>query len=56
MLQADGGEEFYFLPGMQSGCVTSYELGTETGREILDHIAGYLPGIQIGDDGRIQAD
>ena len=52
-LAPDGGEEFYFLPGMQTGCVTSYELGTDLGREILDHLAGYRPGIRIEDDGRI---
>ena len=56
VLNADGVEEFYFLPGMQSGCVTSYELGTQRGRTILDHLAGYLPGIQIDDDGRIRAE
>lgn len=52
-LAPDGGETFYFLPGMQSGCVTSYELGTDLGREILDRLAGYLPGIKIHDDGRV---
>lgn len=55
-LAADGRETFYFLPGMQTGCVTSYELGTERGREILDHLAAYLPGIRIGDDGRVMAE
>lgn len=55
VLDADGGEEFYFLPGMQSECCTSYELGTAKGREILDHLASYLPGIRIDDDGRITA-
>ena len=54
-LAPDGEENFYFLPGMQTGCVTSYELGTPLGREILDHLAGYLPGIRIDDDGRITA-
>ena len=54
-LDADGGETFQFLPGMQKGCVTSYELGTERGREIFDHLAGYLPGIRIDDDGLITA-
>ncbi len=51
--KADGTECFYFLPGMQENCVTSYELGTETGRQILDHLASYLPGIQIDDDGLV---
>lgn len=54
-LDADGGERFYFLPGMQTGCFTSYELGTARGRKILDHLSAYLPGIRIGDDGRITA-
>ena len=52
-LAPDGGETFRFFPGMQTGCVTSYELGTERGREILDHLAAYLPGIRIEDDGHI---
>lgn len=54
-LASDGGEKFFFLPGMQAGCVTSYELGTTRGREILNHLASYLPGIQIDDDGLITA-
>lgn len=55
-LAADGGERFWFLPGMQEGCVTSYELGTARGREVLDHLAAYLPGIRIDDDGHITAE
>lgn len=56
VLAADGEEEVYFLPGLQKGCVTSYELGTARGRKILDHLAAYLPGIRIDDDGRIKAE
>lgn len=53
-LNADGSEEFYFLPGMQEGCEVSYELGTEKGREILDHLASYEPAqVVIDDDGRV---
>ncbi len=52
-LSPDGGEAFRFLPGVQTGCETSYELGTARGREVLDRIAGYLPGIRIDDDGRV---
>lgn len=55
-LAADGGETFSFLPGMQTGCVTSYELGTDQGRTVLDRLAAYLPGIRIDDDGRITAE
>lgn len=52
-LSADGEETFRFLPGMQSGCVTSYELGTSLGRTILDHLESYSKGIRIEDDGLI---
>ena len=53
-LDYDGNEEFYFIPGMQEGCKVSYELGTERGCEILDHLASYEPGrVAIDDDGRI---
>lgn len=52
-LSADGKETFRFLPGMQSGCVTSYELGTSLGRTILDHLESYSKGIRIEDDGLI---
>ncbi len=52
-LSPDGGETFWFLPGVQSGCETTYELGSARGREVLDRLAGYLPGIRIGDDGRV---
>lgn len=52
-LTASGEEKFYFLPGMQSGCVTSYELGTDLGRTILDHLESYSKGIRIEDDGRV---
>lgn len=53
-LSPDGEEQFYFLPGMQEGCEVSYELGTEKGREILDHIASYEPAqVAIDDDGRV---
>jgi poly-gamma-glutamate synthesis protein (capsule biosynthesis protein) len=52
-LSADGEETLRFLPGMQSGCVTSYELGTSLGRTILDHLESYSKGIRIEDDGLI---
>ncbi len=53
-LTASGEERFYFLPGMQSHCTTSYELGTDVGRSILDHLELYSDGkIRIEDDGRI---
>ncbi len=52
-LTASGEETFRFLPGMQSGCVTSYELGTDLGRSILDHVESYSQGIRIEDDGLI---
>lgn len=52
-LSPDGGEAFRFVPGVQTGCETSYELGTARGREVLDRIAGYLPDIRIDDDGRV---
>ena len=52
-LSPDGGETFRFLPGVQTDCETSYERGTARGREVLDHLAGYLPGIRIDDDGRV---
>lgn len=52
-ISADGSVEYYFLPGMQSGCETSYELGTELGRRILDNIASYQPDIIIEDNGRV---
>lgn len=53
-LYADGSEDFYFLPGMQSGCETGYELGTPLGREILNHVESYLEGIRIEDNGLIR--
>ena len=52
-LLPDGTAEYYFLPGMQHGCKVSYELGTETGRLILDHLQSYESGIVIDDDGRV---
>lgn len=52
-LAADGKETFYFLPAKQSGCKTSYELGTSKGRTILDHVESYSKGISIRDDGLI---
>ncbi len=53
-LDFNGNEEFYFLPGMQSGCKTSFLLGTENGRMILDNLASHEPSqIVIEDDGRI---
>lgn len=55
-LAADGEETFYFLPAKQSGCKTSYELGTTKGRTILDHVESYSKGISIRDDGLIVSD
>lgn len=52
-LSADGEETFYFLPAKQSGCKTSYELGTSTGRTILDNVESYSKKISIRDDGLI---
>jgi poly-gamma-glutamate synthesis protein (capsule biosynthesis protein) len=53
-LDGDGNEEFYFIPGLQSGCKTKYLLGTELGREILDNLASHEPEqIEISDDGKI---
>jgi poly-gamma-glutamate synthesis protein (capsule biosynthesis protein) len=52
-LSADGEETFYFLPAKQSGCKTSYELGTATGRKILDNVESYSKKISIRDDGLI---
>ncbi len=53
-LDGDGNEEFYFIPGLQSGCKTKYLLGTEQGREILDNLASHEPEqIEISDDGKI---
>ena len=52
-LSADGEETFYFLPAKQSGCKTSYELGTATGRTILDNVESYSKKISIRDDGLI---
>lgn len=51
---ADGTEEWFFYPGMQSGCVTSYELGTSLGRRIMDHVESYSSGIEIDDDGKVK--
>ena len=39
---------------MQAGCKVSYELGTETGRMIFDHLESYEDGIVIDDDGRVR--
>ena len=50
---ADGTEEWFFYPGMQSGCVTSYELGTELGRRIMDHVESYSFDIEIDDNGKV---
>ncbi len=52
-LAPSGDAEYYFLPGLQYHCETSYELGTELGREIMDRIASYEEGIVIEDDGRV---
>lgn len=52
-LSADGSEAFYFLPAMQSGCTTSFELGTPLGRQIMDNVESYFEGIRIEDDGLI---
>lgn len=52
-LDPSGNAEYYFLPGLQYHCETSYELGTELGREIMDRIASYEEGIVIEDDGRV---
>lgn len=52
---ADGTEEWYFFPGMQADCVTSYELGTPVGRRIMDHVESYSDGICIADDGKVSA-
>ena len=53
-LDSSGREEFYFIPGLQSGCKTKYLLGTEKGREILDTLESYEPNrITISDDGKI---
>lgn len=50
----DGRAEYYFIPGVQSGCKVSYELGTERGREILDNLSSYEPSrVLIEDDGRV---
>ncbi len=53
-LDNDGNAEYYFLPGLQYKCKTSYELGTELGRTIMDHIASYQPNISIADDGLVK--
>lgn len=53
-LDASGNEEFYFIPGLQSGCKTQYLLGTNAGRNILDKLASHEPSqIAIADDGKI---
>lgn len=53
-LDASGNEEFYFIPGLQSGCKTQYLLGTNAGRNILDNLASHEPSqITIADDGKI---
>lgn len=52
--RADGSEEFTFLPGLQANCVTSYEAGTEIGREILAHLASYRAGVSIDENGRVR--
>ena len=52
---ADGTEEWFFYPAMQSGCVTSYELGTALGRNILDHVESYSFDIEIDDNGKVRA-
>lgn len=53
-LAADGSEAFTFLPGLQENCVTSYELGTPVGREILAHLASYRAGVRIDAAGRVR--
>lgn len=53
-LNEDGQAEYYFIPGMQAGCKVSYELGTEKGRLIFDHLESYEKGIIIDDDGRVR--
>lgn len=55
-LDPNGNAEYYFLPGLQYHCETSYELGTELGREIMDHIESYQPNIIIEDNGRVLPD
>lgn len=47
----DGSERCTFLPAMQSGHVTTSEIGTEKGAEILDHLEGYSIGVSIDENG-----
>lgn len=51
---ADGTEEWFFYPGMQEDCVTTYELGTTLGRSILDHVESYSFDITIDDNGKVR--
>lgn len=54
VLSPDGKADYYFLPGLQFQCETSFELGTSLGREIMDRVASYEPcEVIIEDDGRV---
>ncbi len=50
-LFSDGSERFTFLPAMQSDHVTTSEIGSDRGSEILAHLQSYSIGVSIDENG-----
>lgn len=53
-LFSDGSERFTFLPAMQSGHVTTSEIGSDKGSEILAHLQSYSIGVSIDENGVVR--
>ncbi len=56
ILDADGEETFRFHAGMTEACRTTYALGTDVGRGVLDRVQSYSKGrVAIDDDGTVHS-
>ncbi len=50
-LKADGEISYAFIPAWQKDCITTSQIGTERGRQILDTLRKYSGNICIDDNG-----
>lgn len=52
-LSHDGSTAFTFIPAQQTDCVTSWELGSDKGKTILEHLERYSINVSIDEKGVI---
>lgn len=53
-LSPDGSTAFTFIPARQKDCVTAWELGSEKGNLILEHLEDYSFNVSIDENGVIR--